>query len=138
PDRPRDSLNCLAVNPSQVSQIATGSSEGLVTTWDIRNCSGPLKQVHPHETHVYELIFHPYRPAFLFSCSEDGTIGVINLNASSIEGFRDYGMARENAMIHKYNYDYNDLAINSIDYHPLSKLLIGGGDGQNLFSMKFD
>ncbi|CAG8502402.1 2468_t:CDS:2 [Acaulospora colombiana] len=69
---------------------------------------------------------------------DDGTIGVTNLNSSPMEGFRDQGMARENVVSHKYSYEYSDLAINSIDYHPLAKMLIGGGDGQNLFSMRLD
>jgi len=38
----------------------------------------------------------------------------------------------QNVTIRKIGFKSNELPINSIDYHPHSKLLIGGGDNENL------
>ncbi|RHZ69742.1 hypothetical protein Glove_279g16 [Diversispora epigaea] len=135
--RPRDTFNCLAVNSSQVNQIAAGSSEGFVTIWDIKNLEEPVKRARPHDIHVNELIFHPHRPGFLFSCSEDGTIGIMDFGGS-IGGNVRSEMYRENGLIRRYCHEGNDIAINSIDYNSQNKLLIGGGDGRNLLWTQFE
>ncbi|CAG8595981.1 6766_t:CDS:2, partial [Diversispora eburnea] len=135
--RPRDTFNCLAVNSSQVNQIAAGSSDGFVTIWDIKNLEEPIRRARPHDTHVNELIFHPHRPGFLFSCSEDGTIGIMDFGGS-IGGIGRSEMYSENGLIRRYCHEGNDIAINSIDYNPLNKLLIGGGDSRNLLWTQFE
>lgn len=38
----------------------------------------------------------------------------------------------QNVTIRKIGFKSNELPINSIDYHPHSKLLISGGDNENL------
>ncbi|CAG8472157.1 1210_t:CDS:2 [Paraglomus occultum] len=47
-DYAADSLTAVACNPSQITQIAVGSSSGLVTVWDSKNLSKPLKQFQVH------------------------------------------------------------------------------------------
>ncbi|CAG8766858.1 10538_t:CDS:1, partial [Racocetra fulgida] len=43
-----------------------------------------------------------------------------------------HGSLRDSILIRKLGSGFNNLAINSIDYHPVARLLIGGGDSQNL------
>ncbi|RIB12724.1 WD40-repeat-containing domain protein [Gigaspora rosea] len=137
PAHPRDSLNCLKVNSSQAHQIVSGSSQGFVTIWDTRNLSKPEKQTHPHKNNVYELIFHPYRAGILLSCSEDGTIGIMDFNPHA-ENLRHHGTLRDSILIRKLGSGFNNLAINSIDYNPVARLLIGGNDNQNLLSKELE
>ncbi|CAG8728500.1 13251_t:CDS:10 [Cetraspora pellucida] len=126
---PRDSLNCLKVNSSQVHQIVSGSSQGFVTIWDTRNLSRPEKQSHPHKNSG--IAVYLYISLAVLSCSEDGTIGIMDFNAHA-ENLRHHGSLRDSILIRKLGSGFNNLAINSIDYHPVARLLIGGGDSQNL------
>ncbi|CAG8436192.1 13049_t:CDS:2 [Funneliformis mosseae] len=118
PNNVRIPINCLTFHPSKIHKVASGNNKGGVTIWDTRKLSEPEKHAQPHKSRVWDLFYHPYYHELLFSCSEDGTIGAINF-ADSVP-------------IRKIGFRSNELPINSLDYHPHSKLLIGGGDNENL------
>ena len=65
----------------------------------------------------------------------DGTIGAVNFAdfapTFSIQDSMN-AVKGPNVTIRKIGFKSNELPINSIDYHPHSKLLISGGDNENL------
>ncbi|GBC02308.1 hypothetical protein RclHR1_04560007 [Rhizophagus clarus] len=128
-------INCLAFHPSKVHKVASGNNKGGVTIWDTRKLSEPEKHAQPHNSRVWEVFFHPYYQELLFSCSEDGTIGAVNFAdftpSFSIQDSMN-AVKGQNVTIRKIGFKSNELPINSIDYHPHSKLLISGGDNENL------
>ncbi|KAH0622372.1 hypothetical protein JD844_024628 [Phrynosoma platyrhinos] len=67
-------LHCVDRHPSQQHIVATGSQDGMLSIWDVRQGSMPVSLLNAHEAELWEVHFHPSNPDHLFTCSEDGTL----------------------------------------------------------------
>lgn len=55
-------------------QVLSGSEEGSITVWDLRNSSYPASYLTAHESAISEMSFHPTEPTKLFTASEGGEL----------------------------------------------------------------
>ncbi|KAJ2691743.1 Nucleoporin Nup43, partial [Coemansia spiralis] len=77
-------LESIAVHPSQSFRVATGTDQGTVLLWDIRNPKQPSMEVfNVHESNVWAVQFHPTDAAKIVSCSEDASIAITQWLADS-------------------------------------------------------
>nr|XP_060609530.1 nucleoporin Nup43 [Anolis sagrei ordinatus] len=67
-------LHCVDRHPSQQHIVATGSQDGMLSIWDVRQGDIPVSLLNAHEAELWEVHFHPSNPDHLFTCSEDGTL----------------------------------------------------------------
>lgn len=66
-------LQCLAQHPGQHQVLATGSEDGTLVIWDMRQDKYPATLLPAHNSCMFEVQFHPDYPNHLFSCSQDGS-----------------------------------------------------------------
>jgi|EP00945_MAST-04E_sp_MAST-4E-sp1_P002449 WD40 repeat protein len=65
--------NCVARHPARNEILATGSSEGSVSIWDLRKGDTPfVKMQEAHAGDVWSLRFHTQDPGTIVSVGEDG------------------------------------------------------------------
>ncbi|KAL7987690.1 hypothetical protein Chor_006609 [Crotalus horridus] len=67
-------LHCVDRHPNQQHIVATGSQDGMLSIWDVRQGSMPVSLLNAHEAELWEVHFHPSNPDHLFTCSEDGSL----------------------------------------------------------------
>ncbi|XP_063164929.1 nucleoporin Nup43 isoform X2 [Candoia aspera] len=67
-------LHCVDRHPNQQHIVATGSQDGMLSVWDVRQGSMPVSLLNAHEAELWEVHFHPSNPDHLFTCSEDGSL----------------------------------------------------------------
>ncbi|XP_070189905.1 nucleoporin Nup43-like isoform X2 [Littorina saxatilis] len=68
------SLLCVDKHPGQLHVVATGSQDGTLTVWDLRQNRFPMTTLDAHQSSMWEVRFHPYHAEHLFTCSEDGSL----------------------------------------------------------------
>ncbi len=54
--------------------MASGSSDGSIAFWDLRNEQHPVTILKGHDQAVTEVRFHSQQPDHMFSCAESGDI----------------------------------------------------------------
>ncbi|XP_071819443.1 nucleoporin Nup43-like isoform X2 [Apostichopus japonicus] len=67
-------LHCVDRHPVQPHLVAAGGEDGTLTMWDLRKEHLPVTLFDSHESHVWEVKFHPTNPNNLFTCSDDGSV----------------------------------------------------------------
>lgn len=67
-------LQCVDKHPSQPHIVATGSDDGTLGIWDLRQGKIPVSLMEAHSSTMWELKFHPTSPDHLFTCSDDGSV----------------------------------------------------------------
>lgn len=67
-------LMCVDKHPSQQHIVATGTVEGTLCLWDLRQQQTPVTLLEAHSGPMWEVKFHPNYPNHLFTCSEDGSL----------------------------------------------------------------
>ncbi|XP_053238121.1 nucleoporin Nup43 [Podarcis raffonei] len=67
-------LHCVDRHPSQQHIVATGSQDGMLSIWDVRQGGMPVSLLNAHDAELWEVHFHPSNPDHLFTCSEDGAL----------------------------------------------------------------
>lgn len=55
-------------------QILTGSEEGSINVWDLRQPNFPASYLSAHDTAITELNFHQTEPTKMFTASEGGEL----------------------------------------------------------------
>ncbi|GAB1608792.1 nucleoporin Nup43-like [Argonauta hians] len=68
------SVTCAAKHPSQQHLVATGTGDGSLCLWDLRQKTHPVTLLGGHTGPLWEVKFHPTHPNHLFTCSEDGSM----------------------------------------------------------------
>ncbi|KAL8599017.1 hypothetical protein ACOMHN_006826 [Nucella lapillus] len=68
------SLLCVDRHPGQLHIVATGSQDGTLTVWDLRQNRFPMTTLDAHQSSMWEVRFHPQQAQHLFTCSEDGSL----------------------------------------------------------------
>ncbi|XP_029652632.1 nucleoporin Nup43-like [Octopus sinensis] len=68
------SLMCAAKHPSQQHLVATGTVDGSLCLWDLRQKTNPVTLLGGHTGPLWEVKFHSAYPNHLFTCSEDGSL----------------------------------------------------------------
>jgi len=68
------SIGCVAKHPTQQHILCSGSEDGILAFWDLRNQVHPITLLKAHEQSVSEIHFHQQQPDHLFSCSQNGDI----------------------------------------------------------------
>nr|XP_015209245.1 PREDICTED: nucleoporin Nup43 [Lepisosteus oculatus] len=53
---------------------SSGSQDGVLCIWDVRQGSMPFALMEAHSAEMWEVHFHPSNPDHLFTCSEDGSL----------------------------------------------------------------
>lgn len=114
-------LRALAVSPNG-QQIATCGNDKLIKLWDA-NDGKPLGEFAGHETHVYNVAFHPTQP-LLVSCDLKGIVKQWDLNEK--KHVKDFAPA---PALHKYDTTFRaDIGgARSIAFSTDGKLLALGG-----------
>lgn len=93
-------LHCVVCHPNQPSIVATGSNEGVLSIWDLRNTKHAVSHTHAHgsdgtllctlsvacvcetlQSAVWDIQFHPAAPDNIVSCGEDGCVLLWDFNA---------------------------------------------------------
>jgi len=123
-------LNCVAVNTSQVNKIVTGNEDGDVTVWDLRKLAEPESRNYKvHDSHVWEVMFHPDDSNKVVSCSEDGTVMVYDWHQAALNR---YVYPARPPPARRLAHPLSRLSINSVDVHGRERVLIAGSDSENL------
>ncbi|KAJ2758818.1 hypothetical protein IWQ56_005903, partial [Coemansia nantahalensis] len=125
-------LESIAVHPSQSFRVATGTDQGTVLLWDIRNPKQPTMEVfNIHEANVWAVQFHPADAAKIVSCSDDATIAIAQWLADSPD-------AAARRPVRRLGSFFNTLSINCLDVCPFTRtsLLVAGSDSCNLLMDK--
>ncbi|RDD45858.1 Nucleoporin Nup43 [Trichoplax sp. H2] len=67
-------LQCIDQHPNQPHVAITGSHDGSIIIWDLRQDKYPTVVLKAHMSTVWEVRFHRHFPNNLFTCSDDGSI----------------------------------------------------------------
>ncbi|XP_076373919.1 nucleoporin 43 [Tachypleus tridentatus] len=67
-------ITCMNQHPSQFHVLATGTEDGSLCIWDMRQESHPVTILNAHATSMMEVCFHPTSPNHLFTSSLDGAV----------------------------------------------------------------
>nr|XP_022286643.1 nucleoporin Nup43-like [Crassostrea virginica]XP_022289744.1 nucleoporin Nup43-like [Crassostrea virginica] len=68
------SLHSVDRHPGQPHIVATGSGDGVLGIWDLRQEKSPVSLLEAHAGPVWEVKFHKTNSDHLFTCSEDGAV----------------------------------------------------------------
>lgn len=68
------SLHSVDRHPGQPHIVATGSGDGVLGIWDLRQEKSPVSLLEAHNGPVWEVKFHKTNSDHLFTCSEDGAV----------------------------------------------------------------
>lgn len=98
---PGTSLHCLSRHPLRPPLVVTGSSDGIVSIWDLKMPGRLLNSVRGHSSHgktapafgraasldshrhtVWDVSFHDTEPQYLFSAGDDGNVLMWDFNAT--------------------------------------------------------
>ncbi|XP_054768862.2 nucleoporin Nup43-like [Lytechinus pictus] len=85
-------LHCVDRHPTQPHLVATGGQNGILNIWDMRKEQLPVTLFEVHQSHVWDVKFHPTNPNNLFTCSDDGTV----LHWDATKGHSSTGSAFRN------------------------------------------
>ncbi|XP_067946801.1 nucleoporin Nup43-like [Watersipora subatra] len=70
-----NALNCLEKHPSQHHLVATGSYNGMLGIYDLRQDKVPVTVLEGHQgSSITDIKFHPRSPDSLFSSAADGSV----------------------------------------------------------------
>lgn len=91
---------CVDKHPGQLHIVATGSQDGVLTIWDLRQNRFPMTTLDAHPSSMWEVRFHPYHTHHLFTCSEDGSLWHWDASAqaallSATRGAGEGGMSQQ-------------------------------------------
>ncbi|KAJ1948699.1 Nucleoporin Nup43 [Linderina pennispora] len=117
-------FECVNVHPSQPHRIATGTDDGSVMIWDIRNPKEPQTEAFGvHSANVWSVQFHPGDCNKVVSCSDDATIAVTGWAGGSGEH-----------SVHTLTNSLNVMSVNCFDICPFTKtsLLVAGSDSGSI------
>ncbi|KAJ2784222.1 Nucleoporin Nup43 [Coemansia interrupta] len=122
------SFECIAAHPSQPFLLATGSDDGSVLLWDVRDPRRPRNEMfRVHRGNVWQVGFDPRDARSIVSCAEDGTVAVTR--------WEDEGRPHETRRLAS---QLNVLAVNCFDICPYTRehMLVAGSDSGNLLMTK--
>lgn len=77
-------IMCLNQHPSQAHVIASGSQDGNLSIWDLRQEYHPVAVLNGHSAAISDVKFNPCNPDVLFTSSYDGSVW--QWDASTIKG----------------------------------------------------
>lgn len=83
---------CIGQHPSQPHVLVTGTQNGLLSIWDLRQESQPVTVLDAHSAAIMEVKFHPQNPDLLFTCSQDGSLW--QWDASNIKSMSSSGSGK--------------------------------------------
>ncbi|KAJ3055694.1 Nucleoporin Nup43 [Rhizophlyctis rosea] len=116
-------LNCITVHPTQPDKLATGAENGELQIWDVRNLSDPELTILPaHDGNVWDVRFHPTSANDIATCSEDGTVCVMQWREPTSSVVDTYKPIR------RFRDKNHPLGINSVDIHSEKDVLVAAGD----------
>eukprot|EP00054_Salpingoeca_dolichothecata_P014505 m.82084 g.82084 ORF g.82084 m.82084 type:complete len:355 (+) comp21027_c0_seq1:78-1142(+) len=126
------SLQAVAVHPSQPNTVATGGSDGVLSVWDIKQPRFPVAITQAHSAELWEIKFHPRFQDHMFTCSEDGQLLHWDTNPSRLDSRTGFSIAPEgdNLSITNLIGSTTSLGVNSIDSE--AELLACGTDNEAL------
>uniref|UniRef100_A0A2D4N4X9 Uncharacterized protein n=3 Tax=Micrurus TaxID=8634 RepID=A0A2D4N4X9_9SAUR len=152
-------LHCVDRHPNQQHIVATGSQDGMLSIWDVRQGSMPVSLLNAHQAELWEVHFHPSNPDHLFTCSEDGSLWHWDASSDVTErksflhtsgrntSFLPHSMANQSIISAWLNNDptkdrieitnlssNSTLSINSLDV--LGSLLVYGTDTESIYVKK--
>lgn len=101
-------LHCVDRHPTQPHLVAAGGEDGTLSMWDLRKEHLPVTLFDSHESHVWEVKFHPTNPNNLFTCSDDGSVlhwqtkpGLTSSRPSTpLGGFSTSGISSSQSLLH--------------------------------------
>ncbi|XP_056015542.1 nucleoporin Nup43-like isoform X2 [Ostrea edulis] len=157
------SLHCVDKHPGQPHIVATGSHDGVLGIWDLRQEASPVSLLEAHNGPMWEVKFHKTNSNHLFTCSEDGAVwhwdaslvgsshmvqtqftgaGSGGANFSLNPSFQFGGSENVNKWLCSDNkkmeinslIDDNILPVNSVDIE--SQTLICGTDSESLITIR--
>lgn len=73
-DRKSNCVTCITYHPTQKHIILSGSEEGSITVWDLRQLNFPASYLSAHSHAITEIGFHKTQPTKLFTSSENGEL----------------------------------------------------------------
>ena len=79
-DKRSNCVTCITYHPTQKHIILTGSEEGSITVWDLRQLNYPASYLSAHTEAITEIAFHRTEPTKLFTASEGGELWQWNHN----------------------------------------------------------
>lgn len=137
------SLLCVDKHPGQ-HIVATGSQDGTLTVWDLRQTKFPMTTLDAHQTSMWEVRFHPYHAEHLFTCSEDGSTWHWDASAqtAAVVGHRGNESGQQSPWLGldaSPKLEINSLicnkslSVNSLDIE--GSLLLCGTDSENIYSI---
>ncbi|KAJ1721934.1 hypothetical protein LPJ53_003597 [Coemansia erecta] len=124
------SLECISAHPSQPFLLATGSDDGCVVLWDVRNPQRPRNELFGvHAANVWQVGFDPADARRVVSCSEDGSLAVTRWDGEGGGGVHETRRLASRL---------NVLSVNCFDICPYTRehMLVAGSDSGNLLMAK--
>lgn len=73
-------VNCLSFNPFSEFLLATGSSDGTVALWDLRNLKNKLHSLESHNDDVLQVAWSPHHETILASAGGDRRVNIWDLS----------------------------------------------------------
>lgn len=73
-EKKSNAVTCIANHPTQQHIILSGSEEGTITVYDVRQPNFPASYLSAHDFAITELKFHPTQPDKLFTASANGEL----------------------------------------------------------------
>lgn len=138
-------LLCVDRHPGQHHILATGSQDGTLTVWDLRQTKFPMTTLDAHQTSMWEVRFHPSHAEHLFTCSEDGSVwhwdasalasSVLKASKGGDGGQQSPWLGLEASSKLEINslICNKSLSVNTLDIE--GSLLLCGTDSENIYSI---
>jgi len=125
-------MQCIAPHPDRPDYIATGSSNGFISIWDLRQDKWPVNRLKGHSSNVWEVMFQPLSPNYLFSCGGDGLLLRWDFNAKQDLSKQTFDQGGENITVAELFSKPTHASINSMDINMDIKTLACVADDESI------
>lgn len=137
-------LRCLCVHPASPNIIATGSTEGVVSVWDIRNEQEPTFSIQGHIDDVCDISFLHAPRTSLVTCGEDGRVWHWDFNAHNMDESEVNFSLKQRGNLQETLLHQHVLPVNALDVCPTQEgatpgqLVLAATDAEDLLSFHCD
>lgn len=129
-DEHSSAVTAMAQHPARVDTIATGSSNGTFSTWDLRGSPVPVCSFSDRQCAIWDVKFLPQLPTTLLTCGEDGGVKAWDFNQDRGDPVNVQYTREQKANTHCFDIASSEMQCNSLDIHSDGVSVLGASDSR--------